>query len=376
MLIINDLSKRVAKHKPALLAAAERVLDSGWLVLGNEVRRFEAGFAEYLGLKHCVGVANGTDALELALRAIDVSAGDRVITAANASMYSCCAIIAIGAAPLFSDVEIESASLSVAMLDKLIAGQESSTALDGVKAVVVTHLYGRINPEINEISDWCKSHGIALLEDCAQAHGAALADKNAGTFGEVSTFSFYPTKNLGAIGDGGAVCTDSPIIYERVKRLRQYGWQKKYRVSDAGGRNSRLDELQAAFLNELLPSLNADNKLRLDIAKYYCAEISNMNVKCPQNIASGFVAHLFVITLASSYARDSLAEHLRNNDVASDVHYPVPDHKQLLLSNRYSEIVLPNTELLALTSLTLPMFPEMTIEQQKMVVDAVNNWQE
>lgn len=246
---INDLSARINQYQEQIKDAIARVVASGWVVLGPEVKQFERDFAAYLGVSECVSVGNGTDAIELGLKAIGVSAGDRVATVANASMYTTTALLAIGAVPFFMDVALESRCASVADVEQ---------ALDaGVNAVVITHLYGLACPDTVAIASLCSARGIPLFEDCAQAHGAIIDGKRVGTFGVAASFSFYPTKNLGALGDGGAVVTSDPAVAARTRALRQYGWSEKYKVDVSGARNSRLDEMQAAILNAFLPGLDA-----------------------------------------------------------------------------------------------------------------------
>ncbi|EJN00868.1 putative PLP-dependent enzyme possibly involved in cell wall biogenesis [Herbaspirillum sp. YR522] len=341
-----------------------KVLSSGWLVLGPEVAQFEKAFAAYIGLGHCIGVANGTDAIELALRSLGVQAGDQVATVANAAMYTTNAVLAIGAVPLFMDVAEDSACATLAQVERAIDA--------GARVVVVTHLYGRIAAGIDEIAALCRRRGIALLEDCAQCHGAQVGGRRAGSFGNIAAFSFYPTKNLGALGDGGAVLTDDTGLAAKVRQLRQYGWGAKYEVSVPGGRNSRLDELQAAILSVFLPDLDGANERRRQIAARYASRIDHPRVSLPAFGGTEYVAHLYVVRCSQ---RDSLARHLKASQVASDVHYPIPDHRQPFFDGAYADISLPVTELLAGEVLTLPCYPEMTDGEVDQVALAVNAWQ-
>lgn len=362
-MLINDLSERLRAHQRQLKAAANRVIDSGWLVLGPNVRQFEQAFAQYLGAAYCVSLANGTDAIELALKALGVDRGDRVATVANAGMYTSTALLAIGAEPLYMDVDINSRNVTL---------REVRRAIDaGIKAVVATHLYGLAVPEIPEIAALCKSRNVRLLEDCAQAHGAKVAGQRAGTFGDAASFSFYPTKNLGALGDGGAVVTNNPEIAEQVSRLRQYGWTSKYKVEHAGARNSRLDEMQAAILSVFLPDLDTANERRRAIATQYSQAIRHPDVQGPAVYGDDYVAHLYVIRTPR---RDGLRAYLKACDIGTDVHYPIPDYRQPVFDDRFANIRLPNTECLADEILTLPCYPEMTDAQVGQVIDAVNAW--
>ena len=328
-----------------------------------EVKQFEAAFAAYLGIRHCVGLANGTDAIELALRAIGIEHGDRVATVANAGMYTTSAILSIGALPDFMDVDEGTHCVT---LPDVICAVEA-----GVKAVVVTHLYGVAVPEISAIAKYCALSGVPLLEDCAQAHGAKVCGRHIGTFGDAASFSFYPTKNLGALGDGGAVVTRDDGIAERLGLLRQYGWKEKYRVVLQGARNSRLDEIQAAILLEFLPYLDLTNARRREIAEKYCHGICHPDVTKPNAKGESYVAHLFVVRVKNP---DSLRTHLANNNISSDIHYPIPDHRQPLFEQRFSSIKLLNTERLATEVLTLPCYPEMTDSDVDLVITAVNGW--
>ena len=363
MLQINNLSARIAKHQMQIQAAINRVIASGWLVLGSEVKQFEQSFATFLGANHCVSLANGTDAIELALKAMGVVSGDQVATVANAGMYTTTALLAMGAEPYFMDVDLDTRGATLA---------EVSRAIEvGVKAVVVTHLYGLALPEIVLIADYCADKGVLLLEDCAQAHGAQINGKRVGTFGDAASFSFYPTKNLGALGDGGAVVTNNPKIAEKVSILRQYGWTVKYKVEVSGARNSRLDEMQAAVLAEFLPHLDEDNARRREIAERYSTQIHHSKIALPTVGGADYVAHLYVIR---SQQRDELREHLHKLDIGSDIHYPIPDYRQPVFGERFAEIYLQATESLTNEVLTLPCYPEMSDEEVDRVIVAVNTW--
>ena len=363
MLQINNLSAKIAKHQTKIQSAINRVINSGWIVLGPEVKQFEQLFAEYLGVNYCVSLANGTDAIELALKAMGIVHGDHVATTANAGMYTTTALLAIGAEPYFMDVDIDTCGATLA---------EVKQAIDaGVKAVVVTHLFGLGIPEIASIAEYCAKKQVPLLEDCAQAHGAQVNGKHVGAFGDAASFSFYPTKNLGALGDGGAVVSNNVKIAEKVKLLRQYGWIEKYKVTMPGARNSRLDEMQAAILAEFLPHLDQANARRRKIARQYSQLIQHPNVLVPVVGGEEYVAHLYVIR---SLQRDALRAYLQTKAIATDIHYPIPDYRQPLLAQRYAGISLKNTELLAQEILTLPCYPEMTDIEVQQVVTAVNDW--
>lgn len=360
---VNDLSAHITRYRPRLTQAIEQVLNSGWVVLGPAVEQFEQDFANYLAAAHCVSVANGTDAIELGLRAVGISAGMTVATVANAAMYATTAILAIGAKPFFMDVALDTRCVGLQSVQDAVEA--------GAQAVVVTHLYGLAAPEIAEIAAFCASRRIPLLEDCAQAHGARVANQCVGTFGNLSSFSFYPTKNLGALGDGGAVVTQDPDLAGTVRRLRQYGWQAKYEVVLAGARNSRLDALQAAVLSAMLPDLDANNARRRAIAAQYQQGIQHAAVEVPTAAGENYVAHLYVVR---SKQRDGLREHLRQRGIATEVHYPIPDYRQALFRELFPHLGLVNTETLCTEVLTLPCYPELQDTAVDAVIQAINDW--
>lgn len=363
MLQINNLLARTTRYQTQIQTAVDRVIKSGWFVLGPEVKRFEQSFATFLGANHCISVANGTDAIELALKALGVQKGDKVATVANAGMYTTTAVLAIGATPYFMDVDLET---------QVVTLEEVTKAIDsGVKAVVVTHLYGLAIPQIFEIANICTKRNISLLEDCAQAHLAKINGQCVGTFGNVGTFSFYPTKNLGALGDGGAIISNDPAITKRVELLRQYGWTAKYQVEIPNAKNSRLDEMQAAVLSEFLPFLKQDNDRRRQIATHYSSLINHPNVITPPVKEKNYVAHLYVIR---SSQRNQLKDHLHQLNISSDIHYPIPDYRQPVFGEQFAHVHLQATEQLANEILTLPCYPEMSDQQVEQVISAVNSW--
>lgn len=354
-------SAQAANEGVDLFAAAKRVVDSHWYVLGAEVNSFESEFAQYIGTTHCAGVANGTDALELALRAVGVEAGDTVVTVANAGFYTSTALLAIGAIPQFVDVDPHTYNMAPHALEQALVRRP--------KAVVVTHLYGRMAP-VTELCELANAAGVPLIEDCAQAHGAALQGHRAGSFGHLGCFSFYPTKNLGAVGDGGAIVTQDPELDARIRQLRQYGWAGKYQVELAGGRNSRLDEMQAAILRTKLPQLDTWNEQRRTIAKRYDSAFGDLPLKRPGPAAGDDVAHLYV---ACTPRRDALRTFLAERNIATEIHYPVPDHHQKVLAH-FDMPSLPATELLAQQIVTLPCFPGLPDEAVERVISAVREF--
>ena len=357
---LNDLARVHAPHAAAFREAFDRVFGRGAYVLGDEVAAFEQAFAAYCGTAHCIGVANGSDALEITLRAVGVKAGDAVATVANAAMYSTLAIRAIGAVPVYVDVDERTLTMSPAAF--------ASVAHASLRAVVVTHLYGRL-ADMPPILAAARKVTLPVIEDCAQAHGAQRDGTRAGAWGTAACFSFYPTKNLGALGDGGAVTTDDPAVAERVRALRQYGWSAKYCVTRTGGRNSRLDELQAAFLRARLPSLDGENARRRAICNAYADAIQHAQIRSPERASDDHVAHLAVIRTS---ARESLRAHLKSRRVATDIHYPIADHLQPVAGG--VPPALPVTERACDEVLSLPCFPAMADGEIRAVVDACNDW--
>lgn len=340
-------------------AALMRVLESNSFVMGREVAKFEEEFASYTGVRHCVSVANGTDALELALRALDLQPGQKVACVANAGFYSATAIHLAGGQPLYVDVDEQSLTMSPEALERALREKPA--------AVIATHLYGQLAP-IERLADLCRGAGVPLIEDCAQSHGASRDGRRAGSFADLACFSFYPTKNLGALGDGGAVLTADDVLATRLKGLRQYGWSKKYEVSLPGGCNSRLDELQAAVLRAKLPLLELHNARRRAIATRYNEAFASLPVRLPASVAADFVAHLYVIRTAE---REALRAHLAERGVATDVHYPIPDIRQPVFASRYAGASLPVSEAACATAMSLPCFPGMPDEDVEQVVESV-----
>ena len=359
---LNDLKRQTESLAAELRAAAERVLARGWFVLGPEVEAFELEFAAYCGVDQCVALANGTEALELALRTVGVGPGDQVATVANAGGYSTTAIRAIGALPLYMEIDW----LTLEMDPRALA----AALTPEVKAVIVTHLYGRM-ANVESILAAAGQLGIPVVEDCAQAHGAELHGKRAGGWGAIGCYSFYPTKNLGALGDGGAVVTNDASLARIVRQRRQYGWSGKYVSTLAGGRNSRLDEIQAAFLRAKLPHLDGWNVRRRAVALAYDTRLADGNLRLTApGLDSSNVAHLYVVR---SPERRALQAALKAAGIGSDIHYPVPDHLQE--SGRdlgYRPGQFPLTEAACNQVLTLPCFPELRPDEIERVIAVMN----
>lgn len=361
-MLINDLNRHNNALKGEFDAAIQQVFKRGWFVLGPEVSAFEKEFATYCGTTECVTVANGTDALELALRVLEVKPGDEVITVANAGMYSTVAILATGAQPVFADIEPQTLTLDPATVRAALTPRTA--------AVIVTHLYGQM-ADMPSLLAVTAAAGIPLIEDCAQAHGARLHNRKAGSWGTLGCFSFYPTKNLGALGDGGAITTHDLRLAAKLRQLRQYGWEQKYFVTLGGGRNSRLDELQAAILRVKLPHLDTWNQQRRAIAQAY-AGVHHSGLSLPIGNGEDYVAHLYVVRTAH---RTALQRHLQASSIASDIHYPLPDYHQSILAERFQRLVLPHTEAATAEVLTLPCYPELTDAEVTTIIAALEAWE-
>ncbi len=374
MIPVCDLSAQVAQHRAELDAAIARVLDSGWFVLGRECAEFETEFAAWIARAgeeadrpekgpsevHCVGVASGTDAIHLALRAVGIKAGDKVLTAPNSAVPTACGIIEAGAVPCFADVDPE-----YGLLDPASMAEELDTS---VRAIVVVQLYGRSAP-MDRVRELGRKWGIPVIEDAAQAHGATWNGEPVGTMGQASCFSFYPSKNLGALGDGGAVTTTDPEIAERLRRLRNYGQRNRYEHVELGF-NSRLDEMQAAILRAKLPHLSNWNERRRAIASRYRQALTSLPVEFasdPESVRS--VEHLFVVRVAR---RDRFRDELEALGVGTQIHYPIPIHLQeAFASLGHGTGRFPVAEKRSTQIASLPLYPEMTDDQVEQVIEAV-----
>lgn len=342
--------------------AVRRTLDSGWYVLGQEVTAFEQEFAAYIGVRHCVGVGNGTDAIEVALRALGVGAGDEVITVSHTATFTALGIAGAGAEPVFVDIDEATYTLAPGSLAQALSAK--------TKAVVPVHLYGcpadlhAIQRELGE--------NIPIIEDVAQAHGATLRGKRLGSIGTLGCFSFYPSKNLGCFGDGGAVTTNDDALAERLRQIRNGGQADRY-LHALPGVNSRLDELQAAILRAQLPHLDAMNARRREIAARYTsglAQVPGLVLPRPEPPDMSFVYHLYVVR---SPKRDELRQALAQRGVAAQVHYPIPAHRQPAFARPGPSLNLPVTDRASQEVLSLPMYPELTNAEVDEVIEAVRD---
>lgn len=356
-----DLGDVNAAYADELKAAASRVIDSGWYVLGQEVAAFESEFASWCGVKHAIGVGNGLDALSLILRAyIDrgvLEEGDEVIVPANTFIASFLAVTANRLVPVPVEPDEDSFNLDPARVEAALGPR--------TRAIMAVHLYGRL-ADMSALAEIARRHGLLLIEDAAQAHGASQDGRKAGAFGDAAAFSFYPGKNLGALGDGGAVVTNDPDLATRVLALRNYGSLEKYRHTYRGV-NSRLDEMQAALLRVKLRHLDADNARRCAVATVYREAIEHPAIRLPVPGAPGeHVWHLFVVR---SVYRDALRDHLARSGVQTQVHYPVPPHRQAAYTS-LQELTLPVTERIHEQVLSLPMAASLRGDQVERVIEA------
>lgn len=362
MIAMNDFKAEPSELREAMFLAAKRVLDSGWYVLGPEVSRFEADWADRCGVRHAIGVGNGMDAIEIILRALGIGPGDEVITTPMTAFATVLAVIRAGATPVLADIDAETGLLSPDSVARCIG--------ERTRAVLLVHLYG----QLRSMSRWqalCDETGVMLLEDCAQAHEASWSGVKAGAFGHAGAYSFYPTKNLGAPGDGGAIVTNDDGLAEAARRLRNYGQRERYHHPDIG-LNSRLDELHAAMLSTRLAWLDRFTERRRQVAATYRRDLRNPTVAllaAPEEEAA-HVHHLFVVR---SRHRAALQAHLHEHGVQTLSHYPVPVHRQDACPGLARDPAgLSASERHAATCLSLPCHPQLSDADVGHVIEAVN----
>jgi dTDP-4-amino-4,6-dideoxygalactose transaminase len=361
---MNDFRAEPPELRAAMLAAAERVLGSGWYVLGPEVAAFERAWAMHCGVAESVGVGNGMDAIEIALRTLGIGPGDEVITTPMTAFATVLAVLRAGATPVLADIDPDTALMSPASARRCLTPR--------TRAVLLVHLYG----QVRDMATWqalCSEAGVVLLEDCAQAHGACLGGVQAGAFGRAGAYSFYPTKNLGTAGDGGALVTNDAALANMTRRLRNYGQSERYHHPELG-LNSRLDELHAALLMARLPFLESFTQRRRHIATAYRAGIANASVRllAPPEEQAAHVHHLFVV---STERRDDLQAHLQRHGVQSLIHYPAPVHRQPpCVALPRDPAGLGASERHAERCLSLPCHPQLTDIQVAHVVAVINDF--
>lgn len=360
-----SLKKITAKYAGEIHEAVNRVVDSGWYLQGKENEQFEKEYAEFIGNKYCVGVANGLDALIWILRAykeMDVlQDGDEIIVPANTYIATILAITENGMTPVLVEPSIDTLEIDDSKIETSITSR--------TRAIMIVHLYGRC-AYTEKIGLICRAHNLLLLEDNAQAHGCAFNGKRTGSIGNAGAHSFYPGKNLGAFGDAGAVTTDDKVLADTIRALANYGSSEKY-VFDYTGRNSRLDEIQAAVLRVKLKHLAEDNTCRQEVAKYYYEHINHPLMKLPKRIDDvNNVYHLFPVLCVE---RDHLQNYLREHFIQTLIHYPIPPHKQKCYKD-WNDVSLPITEQIHREELSLPISPVLKDEEIEYVVDVINSY--
>ncbi|MCI7411929.1 DegT/DnrJ/EryC1/StrS aminotransferase family protein [Helicobacter bilis] len=361
MIPFLDVKAINLRFKNELELAMKKVLESGWYILGEKNRAFEKAFAEYCGIEHCIGCGNGLDALRLSIKALGLGESDEIIVPANTYIASILAISDNGCKPIFVEPSLQTYNVDVEKIESAIT--------PNTKAILVVHLYGQV-VEMQKVWELAQKHKLAIIEDCAQAHGAIYQGKRVGTLGDVAGFSFFPGKNLGALGDGGAVTTKHKEVAEKVRALGNYGSHKKY-VNLYKGLNSRLDELQAAILEIKLKHLDSDNESRRKIAKFYRENITNTKIILPECVSEeGHAWHLFVVRCEE---RERFQAYLKDNGIETIIHYPIPPHKQVAYKE-YNHLSLPITEKIHREVLSLPISPVMSKEQAERVVSVINEF--
>lgn len=358
----NPLLLSYQTHKEEIDAAITRVLDSGRYILGEEVRSFEEEFARYTGVKYGIGVGSGTDAITLALKACGIGPGDEVITVSHTAVATVAAIELSGATPVLVDISADTYTLDPDLVEEIITPQ--------TKAILPVHLYGH-PADMDRIVPIAEEHDFYVIEDCAQSHGALLHSRKTGSLGDIAAFSFYPTKNLGAIGDGGMVVTDDADLAEQVRLLRQYGWKER-NMSTIPGMNSRLDEIQAAILRVKLQYLDNDNLKRRAIANVYGEMLPSKELVLPIEADTAFhVYHQYVIRTP---VRDALKTYLATHGMETSIHYPVPVHLQPAYRERLSNHQLSRTETICREILSLPMHPCMEEHDARVIITLITGF--
>ena len=349
-------------YKKDIQKSINRVLNSKQYVLGKEVSNFENEFSKFIGTKFSIGVANGTDAIEIGLRSLGVGFGDEVITVSHTANATVSAIESTGAKPILIDVEEDYYTIDP---DKIAKAVNKKT-----KAVICVHLYGQ-SIDLDSVLSICKKKDIHLIEDVSQAHGAMWKGKRLGSFGILGTFSCYPTKNLGAIGDAGIITTSNKSLEKKIKMIREYGWIKKF-DSNCFGRNSRLDEIQAAILRIKLKKLDVDNKKRRNIANYYSKHLNKEILITPKLRENS--THVFHQYVCISSNRKKLISYLKKNGIYAGIHYPSPVHSQPFYLNRFKNKNFVVTDKISEKIISLPIYPELKLSQAKKIVNLINRF--
>jgi dTDP-4-amino-4,6-dideoxygalactose transaminase len=362
MILCANPSAQFESYQTEIEEAVLAVMRGNRYVLGEEVASLEREFADYIGTTSAIGVANGTDAIELALRALNIGFGDEVITVSHTAVATIAAIEATGADAVLVDVESEYYTLNPDQLEEVLSSK--------TRAIIAVHLYGQ-SADLDAITYFCQKNKVFLIEDASQAHGAKYKDERLGSIGDVGCFSCYPTKNLGAIGDAGLITTNNADLAIKIRMLREYGWNN--RISEYAGRNSRLDELQAAVLRIKLKYLDCDNIKRVKLAEYYSNQLSGMAIQLPAlRKENESVFHLYVIQLEN---RDRLLEKLKEDEIHAGIHYQTPVHLQPAYKYRVLTAKdMSSTETLTRRIISLPMYPELLMSDADKVVSSIKNF--
>jgi dTDP-4-amino-4,6-dideoxygalactose transaminase len=362
MILCSNPGAQYFAHREEIDAAISRVLTGGRYILGPEVEAFEREFASFCGVGFAIGVGSGTEALHVALVAAGIGPGHEVVTVAHTAVATAAAIRMAGATPVFVDIDAATYTIDPALIERALS--------ERTRAIVPVHLYGQ-PAELDPILEIAGRRGLMVIEDCAQAHGARYRGKRVGSLGDLGCFSFYPTKNLGAIGDGGMIVTSSAEHARRIRLLREYGWAERY-VSTTEGWNSRLDELQAAVLRAKLRHLDADNLRRRELARRYDDELRLEGLRLP--VTREDREHVYHLYVVASPRRDEMQAHLQERGIGALIHYPVAVHRQPAYARDSEGARLPETERAASTVLSLPMYPELTPDEQSIVIEAVRSF--
>lgn len=363
MIPFLDLKQINIRHEAEITKSIHDFLNSGWYILGKQVEDFEQQFADYCGTKYCIGVANGLDALSLIIRAYGIGEGDEIIVPSNTYIATILGISANGATPVLVEPNLLSFNIDPKAIEEKITPR--------TKAIMVVHLYGQAC-DMNPINELAKKYDLRVFEDCAQAHGAIYDEKRVGNLGDAAAFSFYPGKNLGALGDGGAITLNDEEIYMKLKAIRNYGSHRKYENLYKGV-NSRLDELHAAVLKVKLKYLDEDNQARRNIAKYYSQNIINPLITLPLVEQEDDVSHVWHLYVIRTDDREGLQTYLTSHGIQALIHYPIPPHKQQAYKE-WNEEGFPISEKIHNEVLSLPISPVMTLEDAAKVAEALNEY--
>jgi dTDP-4-amino-4,6-dideoxygalactose transaminase len=363
MILCSNPKAQYLSYKSEIDAAISRVLDSGLYILGNEVRSFEEEFARYIDVAHGIGVGSGTEALHLALSACGIGRGDEVITVSHTAVATVAAIELAGATPVLVDINPDFYTIDPEKIESAITSH--------TKAIIPVHIYGH-PADMDPILEIANNYNLLIIEDCAQAHGAKYKGKRVGSIGNIGCFSFYPTKNLGALGDGGIVVTNYANLASKASQLREYGWTERY-VSHFAGWNTRLDEIQAAILRVKLEHLDEDNAKRMDIAARYSHDLKELKVDVP--ICRENATHVYHLYVIRCILRNEIIAFLRDKGIGASIHYPLPVHLQPAYRGRLRGAdSLPETERAAREIISLPMYPELQEEEIKFILNTIRKY--